>query len=113
MLNDKPKIFVKKMAFLYRSAFFVRCWCESDCSFKRGLDILRLCQNQEEQMVLKFEYDPLDHEQARGHWYHVCLGRVEEKEMMVPPPGETYECPRCGVELEAEDFWVAQQRGSV
>ena len=61
-------------------------------------------------MVLKFEYDPLEHEHAGGHWYHVCGGRVEEKEMSVPPPDQPYEC---GIELETEDFWIAQQKGSV
>jgi len=66
-----------------------------------------------EYMVLKFEYDPLDHEHAGGHWYHVCLGRIQEQEMTVPPPGQPYECPRCGVELEHEDFRVAQQKGWV
>ncbi|HJU06612.1 MAG TPA: hypothetical protein VJ692_15800 [Nitrospiraceae bacterium] len=64
-------------------------------------------------MVLKFEYDPLDSEHAGGHWFHVCRGRIEEKEMSVPQPDQPYECPQCGIELEAEDFWMAQQRGSV
>ena len=64
-------------------------------------------------MVLKFEYDPLDHEHARGHFYHVCGGRIDETELPVPPPDRPYECPRCGIELETEDFWVAQQKGSV
>lgn len=63
-------------------------------------------------MVLKFEYDPLDHEHAGGHWYHVCLGRTGQ-ELTVPADDQPYECPRCGVELEREDFWIAQQRGSV
>jgi hypothetical protein len=64
-------------------------------------------------MVLKFSYDPLDHEHAGGHFYHVCRGRVEERELMAPPPDKPYECPNCGVELELEDFMIAQQRGSV
>lgn len=64
-------------------------------------------------MVLRFEYDPLDHEEAGGHFYHVCLGRTEEQELPVPAPDKPYECPRCGIELETEDFWVAQQKGSV
>lgn len=64
-------------------------------------------------MVLRFEYDPLDNEHAGGHWYHVCLGRTEDRELPIPPPDKPYECPRCGIELETEDFWVAQQRGSV
>lgn len=64
-------------------------------------------------MVLKFEYDSLDHEHAGGHYYHVCLGRVEETELAVPPPDQPYECPRCGIELETEDFRVAQMKGTV
>jgi hypothetical protein len=64
-------------------------------------------------MVLRFEYDPLDHEHAGGHWFHVCQGRTEDIDMRVPPPDQPYECPRCGIELEAEDFRIAQQRGSV
>jgi hypothetical protein len=64
-------------------------------------------------MVLKFVYEPLDHEHAGGHWYHVCRGRVLEKDLVPPPPDDPYECPDCGIELETEDFRVAQQRGSV
>jgi hypothetical protein len=59
-------------------------------------------------MVLVFQSDPLDTDEARGHFYHVCLGRMQEAEMPVPPPDQPYECPRCGVELETEDFWIAQ-----
>ncbi|MGH7205074.1 MAG: hypothetical protein ACREI2_02570 [Nitrospiraceae bacterium] len=64
-------------------------------------------------MVLLFENDPLDTEDARGHFYHVCRGKVEEIELSVPPPEKPYECPKCGIELETEDFWVAQLKGSV
>jgi hypothetical protein len=64
-------------------------------------------------MVLLFENDPLDTEDARGHFYHVCRGKVEESELSVPPPDKPYECPTCGIELETEDFWVAQLKGSV
>ncbi|MBI5776131.1 MAG: hypothetical protein HY444_01975 [Nitrospirae bacterium] len=64
-------------------------------------------------MVLVFQSDPLDTEDARGRFYHVCLGRMQEAEMPVPPPDQPYECPRCGVELETEDFWIAQVKGSV
>jgi len=42
-----------------------------------------------------------------------CLGRMQDMEMAVPPPDQPYECPRCGVELETEDFWIAQVKGSV
>ncbi|MBI4402185.1 MAG: hypothetical protein HY581_11205 [Nitrospirae bacterium] len=64
-------------------------------------------------MVLIFENEPLDNEDARGHFYHVCRGQIEKAELSVPPPDKPYECPRCGVELETEDFWVAQLKGSV
>ena len=64
-------------------------------------------------MVLLFENDPLDTEDARGHFYHVCRGKVEGIELSVPPPDQPYECPTCGIELETEDFWVAQLKGSV
>ncbi len=64
-------------------------------------------------MVLVFVNDPLDSEEARGHFYHVCRGKVEDTEMSVPPPDRPHECPRCGVELENEDFWIAQVKGSV
>jgi hypothetical protein len=64
-------------------------------------------------MVLIYQSDPLDTEEARGHFYHVCLGRVQESELAVPPPDRPYECPRCGVELEIEDFGVARVKGSV
>ncbi len=64
-------------------------------------------------MVLIFENDPLDTEDARGHFYHVCGGHIEKTELAVPPPDQPYECPQCGIELELEDFWVAQQKGSV
>ncbi|MEE8240706.1 MAG: hypothetical protein V3S25_00900 [Nitrospirales bacterium] len=64
-------------------------------------------------MVLLFENDPMDTDDARGHFYHVCQGRVDTQELSVPKPEEPYECPTCGIELETEDFWVAQLKGSV
>lgn len=64
-------------------------------------------------MVLIYENDPLDNEHARGRFYHVCRGRVEETELEIPPPGEVHECPQCGIDLEPEDFFVAMQKGSV
>ena len=64
-------------------------------------------------MVLIYENDPLDNEHAGGHWYHVCQGRVDRSEMTIPPPDKPYECPQCGVELEVDDFWYAQMKGSV
>ena len=64
-------------------------------------------------MVLVYENEPLDNEDARGHFYHVCQGRIEQTSLSIPSPDKPYECPRCGIELETEDFWVAQQKGSV
>lgn len=64
-------------------------------------------------MVLIYQSDPLDTEHARGHFYHVCLGQVQETELPVPLPDTPYECPRCGIELETEDFRIAMVKGSV
>lgn len=64
-------------------------------------------------MVLVYEHDPLDTEDARGRFYHVCRGRLLRSELTIPPPETPYECPDCGIDLETEDFWVARQRGSV
>jgi hypothetical protein len=62
-------------------------------------------------MILKFENDPLDSEHSGGHYYHVCQGRIQDKELSIPPPDQPYECPICGIDLETEDFLLAQQRG--
>ncbi len=62
-------------------------------------------------MILKFENDPLDSDHAGGHYYHVCQGRIQEKELSIPSPDQPYECPECGIDLETEDFILAQQRG--
>ena len=62
-------------------------------------------------MILKFENDPLDSEHAGGHFYHVCQGRIQDRELSIPPPDKPYECPECGIDLETEDFFLAQQRG--
>jgi len=62
-------------------------------------------------MILKYENDVLDEEHSAGHFYHVCQGRIQEKELSVPPADEPYECPDCGIDLEQEDFLLAQQRG--
>jgi len=64
-------------------------------------------------MVLIYESDPLDNDDARGRFYHVCRGRVDSNELSVPPPDKPHECERCGVELETEDFFIAQMKGSV
>ncbi len=64
-------------------------------------------------MVLIYEHDPQDNDDARGHFYHVCEGRVDTNELSVPSPEQPYECPSCGMELETEDFQTARIKGSV
>lgn len=64
-------------------------------------------------MVLIYESDPLDDEHARGNFYHVCRGRIDRTALPVPSEEQPYECPQCGLDLEAEDFWMAMQKGSV
>jgi len=65
----------------------------------------------EHDMILKFENDPLDSEHSGGHYYHVCQGRIQDKELSIPQPDQPYECPVCGIDLETEDFLLAQRRG--
>jgi hypothetical protein len=62
-------------------------------------------------MILKYESDVLDDEHARGSFYHVCQGQVQSTPLGVPPVEQPYECPVCGIDLELEDFLLAQQRG--
>ena len=64
-------------------------------------------------MVLIYESDPLDNEDARGRFYHVCRGRIIRQEIQLPADAKVYECAVCGIDLEAEDFWLARQKGSV
>ena len=64
-------------------------------------------------MVLIYENDPLDNEDARGRFYHVCRGRIVRSEIQLPSGESVYECPVCGIDLEPEDFWIARQKGSV
>ncbi len=64
-------------------------------------------------MVLIYESDPLDDEDARGRFYHVCRGRIDRTEIQLPTDEKVYECAVCGIDLEAEDFWLARQKGSV
>ena len=64
-------------------------------------------------MVLIYESDPLDNEDARGRFYHVCRGRIDRTEIQLPAGEQVYECAVCGIDLEAEDFWLARQKGSV
>jgi len=70
-------------------------------------------ENSEWLMVLIYESDPLDDEHARGNFYHVCQGRIDRTPLTVPSVEQPYECPQCGLDLEAEDFWMAMQKGSV
>ena len=64
-------------------------------------------------MVLVYESDPLDDEHARGRFYHVCRGRIDRTPLEVPPEDRPHEGQQCGIDLEAEDFFVALQKGSV
>ncbi len=64
-------------------------------------------------MVLIYESDPLDNDDARGRFYHVCRGRIDRTEIQLPVGEKVYECVVCGIDLEAEDFWLARQKGSV
>jgi hypothetical protein len=64
-------------------------------------------------MVLIYESDPLDTDDARGRFYHVCRGRIDRTEIQLPVDEKVYECAVCGIDLEAEDFWLARQKGSV
>ncbi len=64
-------------------------------------------------MVLIYESDPLDDEDARGRFYHVCRGRIIRTEVRLPEGQSVYECSTCGIDLEPEDFWIARQKGSV
>jgi hypothetical protein len=64
-------------------------------------------------MVLIYENDPLDDEHARGRFYHVCRGRIDRTPLTIPPAEQPLECQQCGIDLEAEDFFVAMQKGSV
>jgi len=64
-------------------------------------------------MVLVYESDPLDDEHARGKFYHVCRGRIDQTPLTIPAADTPYECQNCGLDLEAEDFFVAMQKGSV
>ena len=64
-------------------------------------------------MVLIYESDPLDDEDARGRFYHVCRGTIIKTEIQLPAGESVYECPVCEIDLEAEDFWLARQKGSV
>ena len=64
-------------------------------------------------MVLIYENDPLDDEYASGRFYHVCRGRIDRIPLTIPAVEAPYECQQCGLDLEAEDFFVAMQKGSV
>ena len=43
-------------------------------------------------MVLIYESDPLDNEDARGRFYHVCRGRIDRTEIQLPAGEKVYEC---------------------
>jgi len=62
-------------------------------------------------MVLAYIADPLDEENSRGHFYHVCQGVMQKEEVLPPLPDEPIACTACGVELEFQDFLDAQLHG--
>lgn len=62
-------------------------------------------------MVLRYESDVLDDEHARGKFYHVCQGRIQDTPLGPPSEDNPYECPVCGIDLELEDFLLAQRQG--
>ncbi len=37
--------------------------------------------------------------------------KVQDTPVGIPPEDQPYECPACGIDLEQEDFLLAQQRG--
>ena len=41
-------------------------------------------------MVLIYESDPLDNEDARGRFYHVCRGRIDRTEIQLPADEKVY-----------------------
>ena len=41
-------------------------------------------------MVLIYESDPLDNEDARGRFYHVCRGRIDRTEIPVEFPFDRF-----------------------
>jgi len=85
----------------------------SRCGWISSISILRLIFEESCLMVLIYESDPLDDEDARGRFYHVCRGRIDRTEIQLPADEKVYECAVCGIDLEAEDFWLARQKGSV
>jgi hypothetical protein len=85
----------------------------SRCGWISSISILRLIFEESRLMVLIYESDPLDNEDARGRFYHVCRGRIDRTEIQLPADEKVYECAVCGIDLEAEDFWLARQKGSV
>jgi hypothetical protein len=64
-------------------------------------------------MALLYESDHLDDEHAKGRFYHVCRGRIDRTPLTVFQADRPYECPSCGIDLEAEGFVTALQKGSV
>jgi hypothetical protein len=87
--------------------------CGVRCEGTNCGSMLKSIEERKRPMVLIYESDPLDDEHARGNFYHVCRGRIDRTPISVPPPEQPYECPHCGLDLEAEDFWMAMQKGSV
>jgi transcription initiation factor IIE alpha subunit len=62
-------------------------------------------------MILRYESDVMDDENARGNFYHICQGQSQDTPLSIPPEDQPFECPVCGIDLEQEDFLLAQRRG--
>ena len=88
-------------------------WMRGRCAGISSTGILTFICVESRPMVLIYESDPLDTDDARGRFYHVCRGRIDRTEIQLPVDEKVYECAVCGIDLEAEDFWLARQKGSV
>src|SRR5215831_2470380 len=77
------------------------------CGWILPASILRPLFQESGPMVLIYESDPLDNEDARGRFYHVCRGRIVRTEIQLPADAKVYECAVCGIDLEAERVSIA------
>ena len=109
------------MAWCLKRESFESQGCEGVCKQEDGrplrMDLIhrytQIYYGESRPMVLIYESDPLDNDDARGRFYHVCRGRIDRTEIQLPVGEKVYECAVCGIDLEAEDFWLARQKGSV
>jgi len=99
--------------FTFNDSRFTNCRIPGRCGWILPASILSPLIKESRPMVLIYESDPLDTDDARGRFYHVCRGRIVRTEIQLPVSEKIYECAVCGIDLEAEDFWLARQKGSV